>query len=401
MRVVMRVVMRSGAAVAGIACASLLGASWNVGPIGLAASPVILTLWRRAPTRKQAWCVVVSYYAGAAAPTLLGLVGRGYGDVSTAELAACVFGGAALMASVWSALWSSRLLDNSVSSSLRIALLLCLTALPGIGTVGVASPLTAAGLWLAGLGWWGLVIHTGALTVCTRDARTLLAWALLATASGVASSQAEALDTHGMLGRPTHLDVAALGDFAGQYRTAMGAQRAADAIPDDAEVVVLGEGLGGLWTSAMQSLWQAERTSARSATLIVGTTLPVYRAPGRLQYEAAAMILRPDGSVRSVRQRVPMPLVLWRPWREDGAYRAHWWEPGTAQAGGETVGVIICYEQLLVFPVLTSLAAGARVLIGLSNTRELGTEYVARWQQTSLRAWARLFGVPWVLATNS
>jgi len=262
--------------------------------------------------------------------------------------------------------------------------------------LGVASPLTAAGLWLSGWGWLGLTVHTAALAIVTHSGRAMALWACLATLAAWQARHAEAHAPTRVQAIDTSLQIAAPEDFLGQYHVALAAQRAVPA--DRFELVVLGEGVGGLWTDAMRHLWSA--SEPRQGTLIVGATQAIYESPGRREFEAVAVVLDSDGSERIVPQRAPLPFVLWRPWQRDNAYRAHWFGDGVTPAAGRRVGIVICYEQQLVFPVLWSVAAGANTLVGLSNFRGLGGESITSSQRAAMNAWASLFDLPVVLATN-
>ena len=106
-----------------------------------------------------------------------------------------------------------------------------------------------------------------------------------------------------------------------------------------------------------------------------------------------------------VTARQPMPLTEWRPLPDSGT-RAHWMRLGPTPAFGPPVAVLICYEQLLVWPVAEAFLGSTRpqVLIGVSDHWwvEPGTldATEARMQAKVLRAWGRLYGVPVILADN-
>jgi apolipoprotein N-acyltransferase len=65
------------------------------------------------------------------------------------------------------------------------------------------------------------------------------------------------------------------------------------------------------------------------------------------------------------------------------------------------VAVLICYEQMLAFPILTSVLQRPTVLVGISNTYWLKRTPVPRYQAAALRAWGLLFRLPVLLALNS
>jgi len=74
--------------------------------------------------------------------------------------------------------------------------------------------------------------------------------------------------------------------------------------------------------------------------------------------------------------------------------------PGTVRIEGVQAGVLLCYEQLLVFPVLRSMYDGADVLIAPSNLYWANRSTISKAQDVCVRSWARLFNVPYYRAVN-
>jgi apolipoprotein N-acyltransferase len=69
--------------------------------------------------------------------------------------------------------------------------------------------------------------------------------------------------------------------------------------------------------------------------------------------------------------------------------------------GGQRAAVLICYEQLLAWPILRSALEHPTLLIAISNEAWTTTTVVPHVQQACARAWARLFGLPLISAINS
>jgi apolipoprotein N-acyltransferase len=74
---------------------------------------------------------------------------------------------------------------------------------------------------------------------------------------------------------------------------------------------------------------------------------------------------------------------------------------GTVDVGGQRAAILICYEQLLAWPMLRSAVEKPTVLIAISNEAWTTSTIVPRIQHTCVRAWARLFGLPVISAINS
>lgn len=67
---------------------------------------------------------------------------------------------------------------------------------------------------------------------------------------------------------------------------------------------------------------------------------------------------------------------------------------------GERAAVLICYEQLLSWPILTSMLAHPTVIVAVANDYWAGGTTIPEVQLAAVRAWARLISIPYVSATN-
>jgi len=68
--------------------------------------------------------------------------------------------------------------------------------------------------------------------------------------------------------------------------------------------------------------------------------------------------------------------------------------------GGTRYGVLVCYEQLLLWPVLQTYAERPALILAPANAWWSQETSIPEIQKTVLRAWARLFDVPTVTAFN-
>ena len=75
--------------------------------------------------------------------------------------------------------------------------------------------------------------------------------------------------------------------------------------------------------------------------------------------------------------------------------------PGTVDVRGHRAAILICYEQLLTWPMLLSAIEKPTLLIAISNEAWTAATIVPRVQHACVRAWARLFGLPLVSAINT
>ena len=99
-------------------------------------------------------------------------------------------------------------------------------------------------------------------------------------------------------------------------------------------------------------------------------------------------------------QRVPVPIGMWQPFGKHGVpLRLN--APASVRIDGQRVAVLICYEQILTYPILASMLQRPTVLVGISNTFWFAGTPIPRYQASAVRAWAKLFRVPYLLAVNS
>jgi hypothetical protein len=99
-------------------------------------------------------------------------------------------------------------------------------------------------------------------------------------------------------------------------------------------------------------------------------------------------------------QRVPVPIGMWRPFdRTSVPIRLS--DPGVIELDHEPAAVLICYEQLLTFPILVAMFEHPTVIIGISNTFWVDATTIPLYEATAVSAWAKLFRLPYLAAANS
>lgn len=374
-----------------VALAGIIGfVAWGASVECLALAAVYPLLWRLSPSRWTAAGVGLAYYGAAARGLPAGVaVFWGHSDMLVGLALWAV--ATALLTLPWFVLWTRQ---RGGGWAWRCALALLLTAIPPIGWVGWAHPVTAAGVYLPGTGTAGLLLFLVALTALVVVPRPWAAGAALIALVTSAAVAGDSLAT-GWRGHDTQygeLSSARI-DPMGAYRRIRELRRVIGAVPPGA-VAVLPETIVGQWTGATGELLAAADASlkARGSTVILGAE--VHDATG---YDNVALAIGADAGV-VYRQQQPVPISMWAPWRERSA-RAH--GPGqVATIGGRRVAVAICYEQLLVWPVALALAADAEILVGMANDWWARETSIPAIQRTALSAWGRLYGVPVVTAVN-
>ena len=297
-------------------------------------------------------------------------------------------GSATLLALPFSLLWRSRPAVRGAG----IALALALGAVPPLGLLAVASPLTAAGALFPGAGWVGLTamfflcvslavwprpLVLAILALCAWNNRTPhpqplppSGWAAVNTTFGETSFRTD--------------DLLASAAGAGRLQQTALASRAS--------VLVFPESVIPLWTPATDLFWAAtcRRLRTSGKTILIGSEVPIPNT----QSIANAVVIR--GSETGVyKQRVPVPIGMW-----GRNVPLHLGGPGTLTIGSHRAAVLICWEQLLVWPVLDSFFDRPDTLLALSNHYWTKETAIPAIQKENVAAWARLFQVPLLTASN-
>lgn len=295
---------------------------------------------------------------------------------------------------VHATLWTRRSVKGRAVRCLAAALLM---GLPPLGIVGWAHPITAAGAVFAGWGWWGLLAAAaGLLAMTTRwwpaAAVTLTGFWLWSAATWTPPSLPEGwkgvdLELGQSLGRDTSLN---------RHRDLIATVRGA--VGEGAQVVVLPESTLGFWTPTVERFWR-DQLRGNAVTVIAGAAVV---EPGG--YDNVMIAVSADGGSVLYRERMPVPVSMWQPWRswlrESGGARAHFFANPVVDFEGKMIAPLICYEQLIVWPIAQSMLDAPDVIVAAGNGWWTAGTSIVAIQKASTEAWARLFDVPLVFAFN-
>ena len=315
----------------------------------------------------------------------------------------------------------------------RVPATLLLTTAPPLGLINFLSPLVSAGILFPGFGWTGLLLTALLPGLSLSSPRKLMpaiiaaVFALSAAAHLFASAERtipgwQAIDTHfGNVSLPLR-----------DYQIAQFIQECAAQSPT--QVLIFPEFLIPRWSEETEIFWSRTLTKSRSRgqILIIGAGLPRRIEAGttdstQFDFESSIADLRSNGGGISrfsgsgdhataepfdntllilgsqteiFYQRVPVPLGMWNPFNNFSVpLRLN--APGLIVIDHERAAPLICYEQLIVWPVLASMIQRPTVLVGISNTFWFNGTAIPRFQQSAMRAWARLFAIPLLSAMNS
>ncbi len=304
-------------------------------------------------------------------------------------------GAAAAFVLVHALLWQRQ---PGVGRAVGFALAAILLSVPPFGIVGWAQPITAAGILFPGWGWWGLAATAVILLVMTTRKWPIAA--IVGAGFWVCSAAhwIEPPPPQGWVGLDSRLG-SALGhppDFE-QTRGLLRHVREAGAA--GARIVVLPESAAGLWTPTTSSFW-IDSLRGADVTVIAGAAIVDHEGYDNV------MVAAGDGRARVLYgERMPVPVSMWQPWLawtgEGGGARASFFGNPVVEAAGRRVAPLICYEQLLVWPILQSMAHAPDMVVAIGNDWWTSGTSILAIQQASTQAWARLFGLPLVLAFNT
>lgn len=367
-------------------------AAWAGSLALLALAPMIVVLWSTRTRRSAAWLVMFAYCLAASRGLPVGAA-RFYGGDTPALFSAALWIGACLALSApWALLWSAQ--RTGYWWRVPVAVLLCVV--PPIGLVGWASPLTAAASFFPAWGWSGLFAMTACLVGLTywplRTALILAIFGLIGliyVAPPSAPAWIEARNTA----------FSGTGDGARDFMRDFAANQAmiAQALASNAPFLLFPETVAGLWTEATAELWAdaAQKLQQEGRTVLVGAEIPI---EGTNQTRNVLVFIGATNG--TLQQRIPVPVSMWRPWTNDSGTVANITGDGIGMVNAQRAAVFVCYEQLLVWPVLLSIAAQPKLLIGAANDYWAVGTSIPPIQNMALQAWSRLFSVPFVAAVN-
>lgn len=374
--------------------AALIGyLCWNGDVTALLLLPVVIWVWSACPSRLSAFCALFSYYAAAGRGLLHG-ASMFFADVDHSPAwwigIAIWLVPSALLSLTWAIGWGTRY------KSLRLIFILVTLSFPPIGVIGWANPITAAGTYFPGLGWFGLAAMLFIFVLIVHAPRSVVLYPLaLATSLSYAVTSGQ-LQTPSWIGVDTRLGGGqGISDEFNRLRKLQNlVERASRSAPQGA-VLVLPELVGGDWT-VNESWWELIEKTLREKEQSV--FLGIHRPVAGGGYVNSLVGLGAASGTELV-DRVPVPISMWKPWANDGAI-ASWWHKGVTEFHGKNVGHLICYEQLLIWPALTTFSGNPDVVVAVSNVWWAKDTSIPSIQHEAVAAWGRLFDVPVVFASN-
>jgi hypothetical protein len=409
---------------------ALAGLAFSTGyPVGIVAAIAMPAIIFRQATRRAACHSAMSYYGFAIWPVIPGahnFFGQHVSPLAAVALWAFV---TTALASPWTALWS----PNRRRVLWRVIAALTITSVPPLGIIGWASPLTSAGYLFPATSWLGLFgCALCAAALASFPVRVALVTGIISVLANLAHPFDAAPPTgwkaiNTSFGPVAHATLSP----GAEYQIAEAIQQRA--LFEHASVIIFPETVVPCWTAATDLFWRStlEKLRTEHKTILVGALVPdINRGPPiphPIDFESGISALRSgivsrvvqkqssgleaersyfnDVVIRGLdvgafQQRIPVPIAMWNPFTTHGA-SLNLFGPASLVLRGERAGILICYEQVLVWPVLASVWQHPTVLIAIANDCWAAGTSIPRFQNSAVRGWSRLFGIPYLLAVNT
>ncbi|OQP84510.1 conjugal transfer protein TraB [Rhizobium rhizosphaerae] len=384
-----RELFRSGALIALSTSAGWI--SWSGDVLLLPVAGAFPMLWSLARKRLQATAISAAYFLAASRGLPQG-VANFYGQDIWPGLLLWLVASSAFI-TVHSVLWADH---EGWQKPLRYLAACVAMAVPPLGILGWAHPITAAGVLFPGWGWWGLGAMAAGLIVMTTRYRPAAALAMAGFWLWSAAEWTPPILPASWIGVDLEMG-ASLGREAGLGRQ----QKLIDVVRARAPgtTVVLPESALGFWTPTVGRVWQRS-LAGTGITVIAGAAFIDSQG-----YDNVLVKLSADGTDILYRERMPVPGSMWQPWRawigDQGGARAHFFANPVVDVGNQSVAPLICYELLVVWPILQSAFHWPDAIVAVGNGWWTTGTSIIDIQRASSEAWACLFGLPLVISFNA
>lgn len=353
-------------------------------PIGVA----FPALWAFAPSRTVAALVAAAHFLSASRGLPVG-TSIFFGEQLAIGISFWLMA-SILFVLVHAVLWTPK---QGWHRPLHYAIAAILMAVPPFGITGWASPITAAGILFPGWGWFGLAAMAVGLIIMTTKYWPTAALVLGGFYAWSAISWTAPTVPHGWVGINTQFKFTAAGQYADYAQHLETIKMVRQAVGQGASVVVLPESALGLWSRTTARLWN-QQLAGLNARVIGGAA--IVDPDG---YDSTLVELTPDSSRPLYRQRMPVPVSMWQPLTTGAAHAQIFGNP-IIEVDGQRAVPLICYELLLIWPVLQSMMYDPDMIIASGNGWWTGGSNIVSIVRASGEAWASLFGIPMVTAFN-
>ena len=332
--------------------------SWSGVALLLPVSLLFPVLWSVATSRKIAALISVGYFLAASRGLPQGVATFYQFDLWPGLLLwLCA---SLSFVAVHTALWTA----NARARPFCYLAAIVLMAVPPFGITGWAHPVTAAGVLFPAWGWWGIAAMTAGLLGLVTHTWPAVAMALVSVWLWSAATWTDPILPDRWRG--VDLDLGpSLGRETGLHRHHKLIQLVRETGFTKTAVLALPESALGSWTPTVERLW-IDGLAGTPITAIVGATVVTEEG-----YDNVLVAVSAQGGNVLYQQRMPVPGSMWQPWQswlgQTGSARADVFANPVVELDGTRIAPLICYEQLIVWPVLQSMLHDPDVILAVGN----------------------------------
>lgn len=277
---------------------------------------------------------------------------------------------------------------------LGVPCLCLLLALPPVMLVGWAHPLLAAGLWFPHFGLWALpaslllmMFIASCFLPVPRFLRLRVVVLLVLISSACAQYRAPQINTtNNYVVHHTAFNVGVHGaprpDALEMLKRHRQMQASVAQTLAQGRVHVFPESVGGAWDRFIEADWMHFLGHLEADTVVL---MGAYREDEK--YATGVLVeLSAQGARDLYIQRLPMTGGMFNPFDPKRHFSAHWLASSVVNLAGERVGIAICFEHVVLLPMIQTTLAKPNVLIAPASIWWSPVQ-LQRAQRQSLRLW--------------
>ena len=302
---------------------------------------------------------------------------------------------ALISSSLWILIWSPL----KKKRLFIFPILLILLILPPIGFISWVNPIISSAILFPKLGFLGILLYILSIYILVIPSSrkiylmkfiigTLLISIIVLSHHSVKSVNNQ-IALHPINSHLIYKNKAI--DFMGDYRRQNKLLSIVNTSPY--KTILLHENALGNFNQNNMMIW---RNMDKNKTVLAGATIINKRVGG---YDNVLMGITYNSYRTIYKQRVPVPISMWKPWDEQGA-NAYLFQTPIIEYKGTRVGVFICYEQLLTYTYLHTMLYDPKYIIGLSNLWWVKDKSIWKIQLRSMKLWGLLFDISSINSTN-
>ena len=331
--------------------------------------------------RDYLFLLILSYYLFASRGLLIGTQSY-YGDFYIALF--FWFTASFLITLVWVIIWS----PSQKKRLYLFPIMLTILILPPIGFISWVNPLISSAIIFPKLGFLGVALYLLFIYITTLIIKkykpplkqfTVLIIALVFTIYSQNMEIQNSQTLHPINSNLVYKNQAI--DFMGDYRR----QKKLLSIANKNQYnnLLFHENALGVFTKNSMMIW---KNLDNNKTILAGAT--IYK--NQNTYDNVLMEITNHSYKTIYKQRVPVPISMWKFWIEQGA-NAYFFNNPIIEYKKSRVGVFICYEQLLSYTYFHTMLYNPDYIIGISNLWWVEDKSIVKIQKRSLKLWGILF----------